>query len=973
MIAPVQVHRLAAACLGLLLAGIPAALAEGPPVDSQSASAADPAAAAAQKALAELSELEGLLDAHDQRSTKPFDEEARELIEQKLVHLRRLAEVATATGPLSTSPSAGSGDLLGRIESVANRLRRGPKGRTGGARAIRTAGPTPAAPPANDTCATATPIGEGTFFGDTSEAGSDGDSTCGDSSASPDAWFAYTPSASGTAFFNTFDSDYDTALSVHSACPGTTGNELDCNDDANGGTLQSEIEMSVTSGVTVYLRVTGWDGAAGPYVLTAGLPGSISGTVTEAGSGDPITGFGSGVTAYRAANGDVEFAGSGSTDGSGNYTIAGLAPGTYRVIARGATQVNELYDDIPCPWGLINACFPERGAEVVVTTGADTPGIDFALAPGGSISGTVTAASGGAPLFGLSVDAFDISGSFVHNQITAGNGSYTLAGLPTGEYYLATNSAFPKADEIYDDIPCPGGGLSIACNIRTGKRVSVTAPADTPGIDFALPDGGSITGTVTEDPSGDPLNHLSVRVYNANGTAIDIKYSAMNGSYSFTGLHSGSYRVVTRFTDTHLDELYDDIVCYHSLCSLPDGDPVTVIAPAETSGIDLALAMGGSISGTVTDDPGGSPLEAVDVEVYDATGDLFLSSASTAPDGTYTVEGLPPGSHRVSTYGAAPLADELFDDLPCPGGWCNAAPGAEVVVSGTSDTGSIDFALAAAGAISGTVTEAGSGTPLAGIEVEVYDTAGDYHGFDITGGDGTYTITGLPTGSYHVDTYDSPAHIDELYDNIACPGAGCDPTTGGTVSVITPSTTSGIDFALATGGTIEGTVTDAVTGLPVRGSVTIFDAAGSFLYDALVDGVGHFTSSIGLPTGTYYARTDTLGGFLERRFGSVSCVGSCDPVLSSPIAVTSPSTTMGVDFSIYQPGADDTLVLSYEDLDAAASVCSEGTITLGPDFGLVGSANLQVLAAGSVVFPSGFSSASGTTLVVALDPAATCP
>ncbi len=980
MFAQVQLRRLATACICLLLAGIPAALAEPTPDEPQGGAAADPAAAAAQKALAELSELEGLLDAYSRHPATPLDEATRKLIEGRLDYLRSLAEAATAAAPLSDSPSAGpgSGDLQGRIESVANRLRRGPKGRSGGARAIRAAGPIPAAPPANDTCATATAIGDGTFFGDTSEAGSDGDSTCGDSSASPDAWFAYTPSASGTAFFNTFGSDYDTALSIHSACPGTTGNELDCNDDADGGTLQSEIVTSVTSGVPVYLRVTGWDGDAGPYVLTAGLAGSISGTVTEAGSGDPITGLGSGVTVYRAANGGVDLMGSADPDASGDYTVGGLSPGTYRVVAGAETQVNELYDDIACPWRRINNCFLERGAEVVVAAATDTPGIDFVLAPGGSISGTLTKVSDGTPLSGFSVEVFDASGDFVGNKLTEADGSYTVGGLPAGDYFVATSAAAPWADMLYEDVPCPGGGQNQGCDPRAGTRVSVTVPVDTPGIDLALPDGGSITGTVTEDGSGTPLSGFRLRLLSDTGAILALRKSAGDGSYLFSGLHDGSYRLVTTLAWPYVDEAWDDLACYNSSlpgCAVTDGDLVAVSAPAETSGIDFALALGGSISGTITDDPGGSPLPAVDVEVYDAGGE-FLDSISSAGDGSYIVEGLPSGSFRVHTYGAAPHADELYDDMACTGGWCDAAPGDPVVVSAPSETSSIDFALAAAGGISGLVAELGSGTPLGGIEVAVFDTAGEYHGADTTASDGTYTITGLPSGTYHVTTVDAPAHVDQLFHSLVCPGGGgygCDPTTGDSITVTAPSTTGGVDFSLATGGVIEGTVTDTVTGLPVFSDVALFNASGTLLSYGSTDGVGHFATT-GLPTGTYYARTEeSLGGFLEERWNGTSCVGSCDAVLGAPIAVASPSTTSGVDFDLYKPGADDALVLSYEDLDATASFCSEGTITLGPDFGLVGTANLEVLAAGSVVFPSGFSSASGTTLVVALDPAATCP
>jgi hypothetical protein len=974
MIAPIQIRRLAGAGLSLLLAGSSPALAETTADDSPN-EAATPAAPANQPLLQELATLERLLDAHARNPATPMDEPTRRQIEWRLAQLRHMAESA-AGSPLAASQAAsGASDLTARIESLGSRLQSGPKRRSVGPGVARTAGPIPAAPPANDTCATATPIGNGTFPGDTSEAGSDGAASCDDTDSSPDAWFEYTAPATGSAYFNTFGSSYDTVLSVHSACPGTVVNEIDCNDDA--GSKQSEILMDVTASETLYLRVSGYDGDVGAFVLTTGITGSISGTVTEAGSGDPVTGQGSGVIVYRSVDGDSILTEIVSTDAGGNYAVEGLPPGSYRVIARGLTQVNELYDDFPCPGG-INSCFPERGTEVVVTGGVDTSGIDFVLAPGGSISGTMTRLSDGTPIFGPSVDVFDASGNPLLNDITAGDGSYSVTGLPTGEYFVATSVAFPQADLLYPDLPCPGGGDSGACDVRTGTAVSVTVPSDTPGIDFALPEGGSISGTVTEEGSGDPLGGIGMRLYSAAGDALAFRFTTAGGSYSFTGLHDGSYRLVTTFAWPRVGELWDDITCHNGPpdgCSPPDGDPVAVTAPAETAEVDFALALGGSLSGSVTEDPSGTPLSEVRVEAYNADAAVFVGTTSTGGAGSWIIEGLPTGSYRVQTFGAAPHADELYDDMACPNGWCDVTPGTPVALTAPADTGSIDFALAAAGAISGTVTEAGSGTPLSGIEVEVFDAAGEFAGWDATASDGAYTIDGLPTGTYHVATVDAPAHVDELYDNITCPGGGgfgCDPTTGAAVAVTAPSTTVGIDLALATGGVIAGTVTDAVTGLPVDSEVTIFNAAGSPLGFDITDGAGHFVS-LGLPTGTYYARTDSLGGFLEHRFGGLSCVGSCDAQLSSPIVVTSPSATMGVDFALYKPGADDALVLSHEDVDGAASFCSEGTITLGPDLGLVGAADLELLAAGTVVFESGFSAAAGTTLEVGLDPAAKCP
>src|SRR5262249_37245411 len=88
-------------------------------------------------------------------------------------------------------------------------------------------------PPRNDRLPNATQIGEGTYTGTTCGATVDGSSSCanGNSNTTPDIWFAYTPTCSGTIGIDTCGSDYDTVLSVHSGCPGTSGNEITCDDD----------------------------------------------------------------------------------------------------------------------------------------------------------------------------------------------------------------------------------------------------------------------------------------------------------------------------------------------------------------------------------------------------------------------------------------------------------------------------------------------------------------------------------------------------------------------------------------------------------------------------------------------------------------------------------------------------------------------------------------------------------------------
>ncbi len=121
--------------------------------------------------------------------------------------------------------------------------------------------------PANDSCSSAqTALAGIPYTGSTACATNDGSANCASSGTSPDVWYAFTATCTGTAVIDTEGSAYDTALSVHSGCPGTTANQLACDDDSGTGLLSS-ISLGVTSGTTYYIRVNGFNNATGNYRL----------------------------------------------------------------------------------------------------------------------------------------------------------------------------------------------------------------------------------------------------------------------------------------------------------------------------------------------------------------------------------------------------------------------------------------------------------------------------------------------------------------------------------------------------------------------------------------------------------------------------------------------------------------------------------------------------------------------------------
>jgi hypothetical protein len=130
------------------------------------------------------------------------------------------------------------------------------------------------ASPDNNACANAIPVSSGTIVGTTANATLDGTSTCGfPSGQGPDVWYSYTATCSGPVTFDTIGSNLlaggmtDTVLSLHSnSCPGNTGNQLACDDDA-GGNFMSRITYDVVQGTTYKIRVCGYNGRSGAFQL----------------------------------------------------------------------------------------------------------------------------------------------------------------------------------------------------------------------------------------------------------------------------------------------------------------------------------------------------------------------------------------------------------------------------------------------------------------------------------------------------------------------------------------------------------------------------------------------------------------------------------------------------------------------------------------------------------------------------------
>ena len=94
-------------------------------------------------------------------------------------------------------------------------------------------------------------------------------------------WYAWTPTATGTATVDTIGSGFDTLLGVYT---GTSVGALTrvASDDDAGGNLTSKVSFTATAGTTYRIAIDGYGGAAGATKLTWSLAATSTGPANDA-------------------------------------------------------------------------------------------------------------------------------------------------------------------------------------------------------------------------------------------------------------------------------------------------------------------------------------------------------------------------------------------------------------------------------------------------------------------------------------------------------------------------------------------------------------------------------------------------------------------------------------------------------------------------------------------------------------------
>lgn len=273
-----------------------------------------------------------------------------------------------------------------------------------------------------------------------------------------------------------------------------------------------------------------------------------------------------------------------TTDASGNYTINGLLPGTYKVIP---TLTGKRFTPA------------SRSVDVVASnvTGQNFQAEDC---PCYTISGQVKDSSGN-PISGVK-----ISDGANHTTTTDSDGNYILGSLTLGNYTLSASK------DGWNFTPS-----SLTVNIATDNITG----QDFTGTLITY----SVSGKVTDIT--DPNNHVALAgVTLSSGTGFSTTTDS-TGNYTLSDLPAGYYTITPSYTE---------YTCYPTSQSV-------VLVSSDKVGVDFQCFQNQyTISGQITDKTTNSPIR--DVIVSDGAG----HSAQTDSNGNYTLNNLPAGNYTLS-------------------------------------------------------------------------------------------------------------------------------------------------------------------------------------------------------------------------------------------------------------------------------------------------------------------------------------
>ncbi|WP_104192583.1 fibronectin type III domain-containing protein [Cryobacterium sp. Y82] len=490
---------------------------------------------------------------------------------------------------------------------------------------------------------------------------------------------------------------------------------------------------------------------------------------------------------------------------NGTYSVT-LKPGTYTARVLENYTITQYYDGV----------FSLADATPIVVADGETTIADFGLV-GGTISGTVTSAASVAGTVAMLFRAHDTLNS-IRTVTLDETGAYSFVGLTPNNYMIKIASGDTLFAERWFG---PSGKQTDA------TAIDLKANAEYNTADVVIAEGGGIRGTITLPTNS---NSVYLYVYSAEDKALLTIYpSSIAGSsqrtWSTAGLPAGDYRIQLQASGSS--------TWWQSGTSFDTATPIKVSAGSWTENVDFAPGV--SISGTVTSALNGSAITIGTVQASRVGETYGWYYAYLGIDGSYAFIDLPDGDYNLKFdgYSYANNYRQIALHTQWYSGATDLASATSVTVIDGVPKSDIDAAMQPGIAISGTITDAATGAPVANASVSGWSGSGAN-----TDANGHYEATMSAPGATQLVVSTSAYVRSETVIDVPAEGL------------------TNADVQLVAGTVISGTVTAANNGVPLS-NVTVYISTdqqnGWSSNQTSTDFNGNFTSQPLLP-GSYYVR-----------------------------------------------------------------------------------------------------------------------
>jgi hypothetical protein len=498
--------------------------------------------------------------------------------------------------------------------------------------------------------------------------------------------------------------------------------------------------------------------------------------------------------------------------------------------------------------------------------------------------------------------------TLVSGQVTDAATGYLLQGAIVQAFesvpypfFLQTTTTDASGD-YQIDVPDGLAQMSASLDPYVAQTQFVSLDSIPQTADFALVVAGSIAGTVSLASTFQPLAHATISLLDAQSdTLIAQAETADDGTYSLSGINPAEYAVcIVDSSDVYLD------ICYNSMPISADGTmnftPVTLADGQALTGIDFSMQTGATLSGTLHDSYFNVPIAdaPIALTLYSPQqNQVVTATITTGPDGDFALNGLASGSYYLEAgeyfgtymtngaynfqlYGGGECTGLISQFAPCP------FASATLIDISAAVRANIDFDLFPRYVVTGKVTDAQTGTGIAGVTINSCDNPSEFlpslSGTTTTDANGNYALAHVVGAQTFVAATDAPGYPTVLWPNAVMPYFSCASTSfydGTQLNFSAPDQVlTDVNFSLPHGAVITGGVNSIdVPFLPVSSTLGVYKSDGQTAQLAMTvksTANGGYAAT-GLAPGNYYVAAYFDNQTDCQLFDAVPCTAGWTP------------------------------------------------------------------------------------------------